>query len=102
MALGDLKYNVFETMLYLSPVTGALLGAMSLLTEWDGLTAPGGGFAKMWASPGLYTTALGMSCLVNLTTFVAIRQSSSLTFKVAHTPLQRTVSLLCSLFFALL
>jgi len=82
VALGDLKYNVFETMLYLSPITGAILGAMSLLTEWDGLTAPGGGFAKIWASPGLYSAALGMSCLVNLTTFIAIRQSSSLTFKV--------------------
>jgi uncharacterized membrane protein YgcG len=85
VAMGELHFNVFDTMLYLAPVTGCLLGLMALLTEREGMMAPGGGFAKMWATPGLYAAALGMSCLVNLTTFIAIRQSSSLTFKV-HPP----------------
>lgn len=82
VAMGELQFNVFDTMLYLAPVTGCLLGLMALLTEREGMMAPGGGFAKMWATPWLYAAALGMSCLVNLTTFIAIRQSSSLTFKV--------------------
>lgn len=80
--MGKLHYNVFESLIYLSPVTGTILLLLSAAIEWTPMTAPGGGFAKMWASPGLYTAALAMSFLVNMTTYIAIRQSSSLTFKV--------------------
>jgi hypothetical protein len=80
--MGELRYNVFETLVYLSPVTGTILLVLSLSMEWEGMTAPGGGFDKILASPGLYSAAMAMSFLVNMFTYLAIMHSSSLTFKV--------------------
>ena len=80
--MGELRYNVFETLVYLSPVTGTILLLLSLSMEWEGMMAPGGGFDKVLAKPGLYLTATVMSFLVNLFTYLAIMHSSSLTFKV--------------------
>ena len=74
--MGKLRYNVFETLVYLSPVTGTILLVLSLAAEWEGLVAPGGGFSKIAASPGLYATATVMSFLVNMFTYLAIMHSS--------------------------
>ena len=80
--MGKMRFNVFESLVYLSPVTGTILLFLSLSTEWEGMLAPGGGFDKVLAKPGLYLTATVMSFLVNLFTYLAIMSSSGLTFKV--------------------
>lgn len=82
LLLGQMKYNAVEALVYLSPCTGGLLAIGGLLWEWDGLTAPHGGFAKVYDKPHLYLSAAAGGFLVNLTTFWAIKATSGLTFKV--------------------
>lgn len=82
LLLGQMEYNAVEALLYLSPCTGSLLAVGALLWEWDGLTAPDGGFDKVCQKPSLYLLAAAGGFLVNLTTFWAIKATSGLTFKV--------------------
>jgi hypothetical protein len=82
LLVGKLAYNAVEALVYLSPAIAGALLIGSFIWEWDGLTAPHGGFAKIAEKPLQYAVAALTGFAVNITTYWAIKVTSSLTFKV--------------------
>ena len=80
LLLGQLQFNAVEILVYLGPPTGALLLAAAAIWEQDAFFGPG--LSLMAHKPVLYTAAILLGVGVNLTTAVAIKATSSLTFKV--------------------
>jgi drug/metabolite transporter (DMT)-like permease len=81
---GVRAYTPAEVTAYMGPPTGLLLLAAAAVTERDGLLHRGGLALAVAHAPSI-ALALFMGFLVNATTAAAIRNSSSLTFKVAGT-----------------
>ena len=80
LLLGQLQFNAVEILVYLGPPTGALLLAAAAIWEQEALMGPG--LTLMARRPILYSAAILLGVGVNLTTAVAIKATSSLTFKV--------------------
>ncbi len=83
---GGQKYNTAETLLYVGGPTALVLLVAGVLYEGPDMLAAaggGGGLALVAADPWVFLAAFAASALVNMTCFVAIQTSSSLTFKVA-------------------
>eukprot|EP00775_Hariotina_reticulata_P006948 gene6948-7165_t len=82
LLLGPNKYNSAEVLVYVGLPSALVLIMGSLLTERQRgmLTAAQ---VLIEARPEAFLKAFSMSCLVNLTSYMAIATTSSLTFKVA-------------------
>ena len=80
LLLGQLQYNAVEILVYLGPPTGILLIISAAYYEQEALF--GSGLSLIAGKPVLYAAAILLGVGVNLTTAVAIKATSSLTFKV--------------------
>ena len=80
LLLGQLQYNAVEILVYLGPPTGLLLILSAACFEQEALF--GSGLSLIANKPILYSTAILLGIGVNLTTAIAIKATSSLTFKV--------------------
>eukprot|EP00803_Ostreobium_quekettii_P003464 evm.model.scf_183.8 EVM.evm.TU.scf_183.8 scf_183:78227-79108(+) len=80
-ALGAGSLNTAELLVFQGGPTAAVLLLGAYLSEWDGLWIKG--FGLMARRPLLCLSTCGISFLVQLTGFFAIKYTSSLSFKVA-------------------
>ena len=80
LLVGELQYNAVEALVYLSPAITVVLCAGAAIWEREGLLDHG--WQRVAARPHLYAAAAFMGFAVNVTTYWAIKATSSLTFKV--------------------
>jgi len=78
--MGHLKYNAAEVLLFVGLPTGVMLAAAAVPSEGAGLAKYGWAIAR--ENPGLLALLAVSSAAVNVTSFLAIRLTSSLMFKV--------------------
>lgn len=81
MADMDPPYNAFEVMAHVGPLVFVLMACCSILLEWNALLHLGLRGA-IQALPVIFNICL-MSLLVNVSSYLAIKCTSSTTFKVA-------------------
>jgi hypothetical protein len=74
-------YSAIEVMAHIGPLVGTLTGIASLVLEWEGLKALG--FAGLVKSLPHLAMICILSFAVNVSSYLAIRYTSSTTFKVA-------------------
>lgn len=81
LLMSDLKYNAAEVLLFIGLPTGLCLAAAAIVSESQALLNYG--WRIGWQMPGLLSLLMLSSVLVNISTCLSIRLTSSLTFKTA-------------------
>ena len=74
------RFNSAEALVYVGGPTAVLLLGGSMI--WEGMGPASEGWSMMAREPMAFLSAFAMSFLVNLSCFLAIHNTSSLTFKV--------------------
>ncbi|KAK9810681.1 hypothetical protein WJX73_010368 [Symbiochloris irregularis] len=82
LLLGDLRLSQAELLVYLGAPTAVMLLLASGLMEQEGLMHPSSGFSLLQGHWGMFAASMILGACVNASTALAIRNTSSLTFKV--------------------
>lgn len=83
LLLGQLRFNEAEILVFLGSPASLLLLLASFLLEHKRLAQAGGLLAAVRGSPAMFAASMTLGAMVNLSTALAIRTSSGLTFKVS-------------------